>query len=371
MMKRRVTIVPSNTNHRLLNMKRLLLSGFLAVGWCAIPPEVQFFGRFDFSQTSPRCDWSGSGARFYLSSDGSGTSSASVDLSISSTGTNFVSVLVDCEVLGKYEVSAESPVVSFAVDMTEGVTREVSVVKVTEASQGVLSFEDMAVTGATLAGGVSATCRNRNGIQLLFIGDSITAAYGVEGAMPCTFSPDTENILDSYATLVADDLGAEVHIVAWSGKGVVRNYGDEQTTSSNPMPVYYNRTLGNYDDSKLVWKPSNYDPDVVMVMLGANDYSTTPYPSDEDFINGLVNLLNQIHADYPAAKVGAMCSASPDGNQCVNIEAAAGMTSSTYAKIDDSVYVSYGCDYHPSIDTQRNIADAVTPVVQNMLVGST
>ncbi|CAN0088279.1 unnamed protein product [Ectocarpus fasciculatus] len=333
----------------------------------ALPSSISYIGRFDHSQSSPRCDWSGSGITFHVTNEAAASSTLSVTLSVAATSTNFLSVLVNCEVLGKYEISPELGEVKFSFEQTPGSTYEINVVKVTEASQGVVSFEDLVVDGGYLASGVDRSCRNKNDINLLFIGDSITAAYGVEGTNPCSFSPDTENILDSYATLVANDIGAELHTIAWSGKGVVRNYGDEQTTSADPMPIYYNRTLGEYDDTSLTWNPRHYLPDVVMVMLGANDYSTTPYPSDEDFINGLVGLLSQIYRDYPNAKVGAMCSAEPDGNQCTNIEQAAKLTSSTYVKIDDSVYVSYGCDYHPSIETQRNIADIVTPVVQEML----
>ncbi len=32
----------------------------------------------------------------------------------------------------------------------------------------------------------------------------------------------------------------------WSGKGVVRNYGDVNQMSVDPLPSLYNRTLGEY-----------------------------------------------------------------------------------------------------------------------------
>lgn len=344
----------------------LIFFGLVSISWAALPAAVSYFGRVDFSQSSPRYDWSGSGASFFVFNNSPDSSTIDVVLTMSASSPNFISVLLNCELLGKYEISSSQSTVRFSIDASPNATYEVNAVKVTEANQGIVYLNDLAVTGGLIVEG-SQTCRNKNNIRLLFVGDSITAAYGVEGEMPCNFSPNTENILDSYATLVANDIGGEAHTIAWSGKGVVRNYGDEHTTSEDPMPMFYNRTIGEYEDPSLVWKPSNYSPDVVIVMLGANDYSTTPYPSDEDFINGLVNLLNQIKTDYPDAKVGALCSASADGNQCINIKRAADITLSTFAEIDDSVYVSYGCDYHPSIDTQRNIADAVTPVVQAML----
>ena len=110
-----------------------------------------------------------------------------------------------------------------------------------------------------------------------------TYGDGVEGVYPCTFSASTENILYSYATLVAAAVDAELHTIAWSGKGVVRNYGDLNPTSPDPMPIYYNRTLGISKEQSMVWNPAQYIPDIVIVTLGSNDYSTTPHPSDEDF----------------------------------------------------------------------------------------
>ena len=160
---------------------------------------------------------------------------------------------------------------------------EISLIKLTEASLGAMSFGDFAITnGKMISFDDVKSCHSRE-YRLLFIGDSITAGYGVEGVYPCTFSASTENILYSYATLVAAAVDAELHTIAWSGKGVVRNYGDLNPTSPDPMPIYYNRTLGISNEQSMVWNPAQYIPDIVIVTLGSNDYSTTPHPSDEDF----------------------------------------------------------------------------------------
>jgi hypothetical protein len=34
------------------------------------------------------------------------------------------------------------------------------------------------------------------------------------------------------------------------------------------------------------WDPQKYSPDLVMIYLGANDYSTDPHPTDEEFVGG-------------------------------------------------------------------------------------
>jgi hypothetical protein len=164
-----------------------------------------------------------------------------------------------------------------------------------------------------------------------------------------------------------------VHIAAWSGKGAVRNYGDANPTSIDPLPTYYNKTLGTLYNPTTTsdfnyWTPSNYSPELVVVMLGSNDYSTEPHPSDEQFTGALTAFAQQIQHDYPAAKLLLMCSPSANvENQCRNINDAATQTGAFYLGIPADVYVSYGCDGHPSAATQENIASNVIPMVQSIL----
>ena len=51
--------------------------------------------------------------------------------------------------------------------------------------------------------------------RLEVIGDSISAGYGNEGTLPCTFEPKTENHYLSYGPLAARTLGAELYTEAY------------------------------------------------------------------------------------------------------------------------------------------------------------
>lgn len=356
------------------------------------------------SREYPSADWSGSGITMFVNTTSPNDdekynkSQMTVDVSLTAnigtvSGSDmmlyFVGVLVNCELLDIYEISSVNNVIqfSFTASSSSSSVDEIHVIKLTEGSYSD-SQGELALSGYTLSANshlvaqqvvdnVPPTCRNPSDLNLLIIGDSLTAAYGVDGSDPCTYSASTQNFLHSYAYLTAQALGAELMTVAWSGKGVVRNYGDPNPTSVNPLPTYYNRTLAPLPaekegeaglTSENYWDPSRYTPTVVLVMLGSNDYSTTPNPSDEDFTNGLVDFLNIISTDYPSALLAAMCAPSNHGNQCANIENATKMTGSTFVSMNSSLYVSpNGCDGHPSIQTQQNIADVVTPAVRDML----
>mmetsp|Transcript_7824 Transcript_7824/g.13185 ORF Transcript_7824/g.13185 Transcript_7824/m.13185 type:complete len:387 (+) Transcript_7824:29-1189(+) len=354
--------------------------------------DLRYSGRFDMEREYPAADWSGSGITMFIatptSSDGK---SETVDVSLTAnigavTGSTemlfYVGIYINCEFLDIYKVSWDDNIIQFSFPASlDSSLDEVYVVKLTEGTysdnQGELALTGYSLSASArivpqqVAVNVPKSCRNPNNLNLLIIGDSVTAAYGVDGVEPCTYSADTQNFLHSYAFLTAQEVGAELTTLAWSGKGVVRNYGDPNPTSTNPMPIYYNRTLAPLSteaEPSNYWDPSRYSPDVVLVMLGTNDYSTTPNPSDEDFTNGLVDFITLIVKDYPSTLVGAMCSPSNQGNQCANIENATTITSVPYVRMDRDLYVSpNGCDGHPSIETQRNIADVVIPFVQGML----
>lgn len=351
--------------------------------------ELRYSGRFDMTREYPSADWSGSSITFFVNTSVAASEETQefVDVSLAAnvgavSGSDamlyFVGVLIDCELLDIYEVSSVNNIIQFSFPATA--VHEIGIIKLTEGayadSQG-----ELALTSYTLSTNAHLlpqdvtlntpqTCNNPNNLNLLVIGDSLSAAYGVDGVSPCSYSATTQNFLHSYAYLTADALGAALNTIAWSGKGVVRNYGDNNPTSPNPMPMYYNRTLAplSTNDGSNYWNTSRYTPDVVLVMLGSNDYSTQPNPSDEDFTNGLVDLITRIRQDYPLALLAAMCAPSNNGNQCTNIENATHLTSSTFVSMDSVEYVyPNGCDGHPSIQTQQNIADVVIAAVQDML----
>jgi hypothetical protein len=103
---------------------------------------------------------------------------------------------------------------------------------------------------------------------------------------------------------------------------MVRNYGDPQPMSAQPLPALWNRTVAN--NAAPVWHDAQYQPDAgtcavctvvraeqgdaaVIINLGTNDYSTQPHPSDDEFIGGYVDFVARARTAYPAAQFFALC----------------------------------------------------------------
>ena len=198
-----------------------------------------------------------------------------------------------------------------------------------------------------------------DGPRILFIGDSITAGFGTIGAdETCPYSIETSSARDAYALMAAEELGAEAHLVAISGRGVVYNWDD------NPEP----HMLGHFDlalpDTLERWDHSQWTPDAVVVALGTNDFGTID--PGTAFAGNYATLLNRIATEYPEAKVFAVTGPLLTDEKDERMEAGIRDAISRVGKrgmdvtlvetdLADSGHV-WGCNYHAGPDSNRRMA---------------
>jgi len=116
--------------------------------------------------------------------------------------------------------------------------------------------------------------------RIEFYGDSITCGYGCLDPVPeHGFQASTESFPLSWAALVGDLLGAEIHAQAISGIGVFRNWPGVE---GNPMPLRWRLA---HPERQLDWDLSGWIPHAVVVNLGTNDFGTLPFPSRTEFVH--------------------------------------------------------------------------------------
>jgi len=232
----------------------------------------------------------------------------------------------------------------------------------TEALFGVTTFLAVEVENGRLLDAGPAPAR-----RVEVVGDSISCGYGNEGATPdCRFSAATENHWESYGAVLARSLGAELATVAWSGRGVVRNYGGEP---GDLMGTLYDRTLPESPTSRWVQRPSN---DAVIVNLGTNDFSTAPDPDEESFARAYAALLEQIRRANPRAFI--VCTIGPmlAGDDLERAETAIAAAVARRRAAGDALVAVHrmatpntnpGCDWHPALATHRRMAaELATPI---------
>jgi hypothetical protein len=159
--------------------------------------------------------------------------------------------------------------------------------------------------------------------------------------------------------------------VAYSGRGVVRNYGDANKTSPEPIPSLYDRTCCN--DAAIKWDFNKWVPQAVVINLGTNDFSTQPYPDKMVFQTAYSELITQVKTHYPGVKVFCLCGPMI-GEPCMSYinEVVAGLPddgSVHFIKISQSLMTSadWGCDWHPNRSGQQKIADVIVPVIKSIM----
>lgn len=240
----------------------------------------------------------------------------------------------------------------------------ISITKRTEALVGESIFEGLllAKEGRLLA---PPPAKKR---QILIVGDSISAGYGNEGANEhCHFSPLSENADLAYGPMAGRALDAEVVLIAWSGKGLIRN---RDGTTDNTMPELYKRQLPSAPPNFATCATPN--PDVVLINLGTNDFALG-IPQREAFEQAYVNLVTQIRQDAPKAHIllglGPMLSdAYPQGQQQLStlrtwldhiIKTLEHHNVVNVARIEfptQDGHRGFGCDWHPNLATHAEMA---------------
>lgn len=320
--------------------------------------HVRFVGRVDTSDpNAARFAWSGSGlvARF------EGTS-----LAVRMGGGQEYTVVIDGVVAPKFIPTGGLDTI--AQGLAPGV-HEVQLYRRTEAHLGESIFLGLKVGAGELLEPPAAPAR-----RLEIVGDSISAAYGNEGAdRTCGFTAQTQNHYLSYGALAARAVGAELVTVAWSGKGVVCNYGDEPDSCTAPLPEYYDRVLPARPTSR--WDSSRFQPHAVVVNLGTNDFSTDQDPTETEFEAAYGALLGRIRAANADAVI--LCTIGPMLFGDDLAKARSSIARAVQARVDAGdakVKVfelaptdpanGYGCDWHPSLQTHRVMADTLTAVLR-------
>lgn len=108
---------------------------------------------------------------------------------------------------------------------------------------------------------------------LEFVGDSFTCGYGtLSHRASDPFTPETEDCGKSYAGILSRHFGADHWIIAHSGMGVARNYGDN--VPGWYMPDRYRQT---FDEKKQpAWNGQAYGikPALTAIYLATNDVSS-------------------------------------------------------------------------------------------------
>lgn len=114
--------------------------------------------------------------------------------------------------------------------------------------------------------------------HFLFIGDSITAGYGVDGVNgESAFCTEEEDVTKTFAYKTAEKLGAEKTIICFSGNGVLSRWIPAE--ENQPLTEQILPGIFPYEEVKRSIASTKQNgecaPDYIVINLGTNDASYT------------------------------------------------------------------------------------------------
>lgn len=213
--------------------------------------------------------------------------------------------------------------------------------------------------------------------RIEFIGNSITCGYGVEStAFHDPYEDETENHMLTYANIVSDSLQAQHTSISRSGIGAYRNYNGPSNGSPDNMNYQYGFTLFNHPEYGQ-WNFANYQPQLVCINLGTNDFSTPGYKVPL-FEQGYRKLLATVREKYPDAKIVLMSGPMLEENENNLVKTAINKICKDYNRHGDKrIYrfdftpqtgsLGYGASGHPSKLQHEAMAAELLPFLRQIM----
>ncbi|MET0635314.1 MAG: GDSL-type esterase/lipase family protein [Chitinophagaceae bacterium] len=214
-----------------------------------------------------------------------------------------------------------------------------------------------------------------------FIGNSITCGAAADPSeVPCGTGQyhDQHNAYMAYGPRVARALHTNFLLSSVSGYGIYRNWNSD----GPPLPSVYEDARLNPDDST-AWDFTEYNPAIVSIALGTNDYSDgdgkkfrLPFDS-ATFVNRYILFVQLVKSKYPGSQILLLSSPMIGG---ARREVLQNCISAVKASIDQQyptakpVQVYFfrqmkpsGCSGHPSVDDHALLAEELVPVYRRLL----
>ncbi len=198
--------------------------------------------------------------------------------------------------------------------------------------------------------------------HLEVIGNSITCGYGNLGTeAECDFSAQSEDGTQSYAAIAARQFGATYTAVAYSGRGIWRNYDGSKTGTLWDL---YRQTFPG--DTSLLTQPPTDTPEVVVINLGTNDFAMG-IPHRDTFVAQYEKLGRYLFERYPEVALvllsGPMLSDAAPRRALSTLRsylddvqarlAEQGLARVHRFDLTPQGQLGYGCAWHPSLAQHR------------------
>jgi lysophospholipase L1-like esterase len=180
--------------------------------------------------------------------------------------------------------------------------------------------------------------------KLLVLGDSVTCGAGMERPSGPDAGdkgkPSWWNAPNSYGMLLGRALHAQVQLVCYGGRGLVRSYNNR--TDEYQLPAFYGLAIPDAAHP-VKWNQADYHPDLILVAIGTNDF-TQGIPEKAAYVDAYVAFVRTLLRDHPHAQIALTEGAILNG------EKKAALTediAATVARVGDARVHAIPSIHHP------------------------
>lgn len=346
------------------------------------PPAIGYVGRFDTRDPAgPKAAWPGS--RVLIRFEGTDLTVRLDDqLAADKPGPSEWDATIDGTLQPKLTLVRGPQDYVVAKGLTPGV-HFVELYKRSESQVGVTQLLGVDYHGGKLLAPPPPSTR-----RIEIIGDSAATGFGVDGIGPsCPGANDAakyESFRESWGAILGTTFGADVHGTSYSGKGLLKDIWRPDT---EVMPRLFARA--NPEDDASTFDLSSWQPHVVVVTIGGNDFDVGLPVDDgpvtlEAFTAAYESFVATLRGAYPEALFFLTPSSTLSDDQPLgrasrtNVKAAIAAVVASRTSVGDAhVYAAEpaiaapaeitGCDGHGGpafhVRVARELAASIGPLV--------
>lgn len=206
------------------------------------------------------------------------------------------------------------------------------------------------------------------GRKLMVLGDSVTCGASMDRVAGEKADASWANPRASYGMLLARRLDAQVQLVCYGGRGLIRTW--EGKTNELNLADYYGMALPTQLDS-VPWDQRDYRPDAIIVSIGTNDM-TTGIPERDEYVGAYLSLVRRLLHDHPQAQImlteGAILHSEKQAALHSYIADTVRIVADPRVRaIASTHYPGDALDAHPTREQHASMADDLLPQVRAVM----
>ncbi len=280
----------------------------------------------------------------------------------SSTGNSWMDVIVDGGAPKAIKISQELTPVELFTFPTSG-KHSVELIHRSENWHGKVSLQSFSLKGEKF---LPAPLLSRR--KILILGDSVTCGEAIDRVAGEEKNTRWWNARESYGMLSAKALYAQVNLVCWGGRGLVRSWNGK--TDEANLSDFYEFAVGD-TDSAMKWDHNQYQPDLIVSAIGTNDFSQG-IPEREDYVTAYVKLINKLLTNHPQAHIALTEGAILNGDKKAALidyirEAISRVNDSRVHQITSANYPGDSTDAHPTKEQHAAMAEDLVPQLKALM----